>query len=76
MESGARGFLLKDAPAYYLTTAMDRGWPLPPAKRAEHDRTVAAAREALGEEVFAAAWARGHALPLEETVTDTLNSGQ
>ncbi len=50
----------------------DMGWPLPPAKRAKHDRTVAAARRALGEEAFAAAWVRGHALSLEEAITDTL----
>jgi len=50
----------------------DIGWALPPAKRAEHDRTVAAARGALGEEAFAAAWARGHELSLEETIKDTL----
>jgi hypothetical protein len=50
----------------------DMGWPLPPAKRAEHDRTVAAAREALGEEAYAAAWARGHELSLEEVIKDTL----
>jgi len=50
----------------------DRGWPLPPAKRAEHDRTVATARKALGEEAFAAAWARGHVLPVEETIADLL----
>jgi predicted ATPase len=54
----------------------DTGWPLPPAKRTEHDRTVAAAREALGEEAFAAAWVRGHALPLEEAITDTLSNGE
>ena len=54
----------------------DMGWPLPPVKRDEHERTVAAAREALGEEAFAAAWVRGHTLPLEEAITDTLsNSG-
>jgi tetratricopeptide (TPR) repeat protein len=50
----------------------DKGWPLPPAKRAEHDRIVAAARKALGGEVFAAAWASGHALPLDEALRDTL----
>jgi hypothetical protein len=50
----------------------DRGWPLPPVKRAEHDRTVAATHGALGEEAFTAAWARGHALPLEEAIEDTL----
>ena len=54
----------------------ERGWPLPPAKRAEHDLTVAAARGALGEDAFAAAWVRGHALPLEEAVTDTLSNGE
>ena len=52
------------------------GWPLPPAKRAEHDGTVAAAREALGEEAFAAAWVRGHALSLEKTITDTLSNDE
>ncbi|HEY6711236.1 MAG TPA: tetratricopeptide repeat protein [Rubrobacter sp.] len=50
----------------------DKGWPLPPAKRAENDRTVTAARAVLGEETFAAAWARGNALPLEEAIKDTL----
>jgi predicted ATPase/DNA-binding XRE family transcriptional regulator len=53
----------------------DKGWPLPPVKHAEHDRTVAAAREALGEEAFAAAWARGHALPLEGVIRNTLGYG-
>jgi predicted ATPase/transcriptional regulator with XRE-family HTH domain len=50
----------------------DKGWPLPPAKRAEHDHTVAAAHGALRQEAFTAAWARGHALPLEEAIKDTL----
>jgi hypothetical protein len=50
----------------------DKGWPLPPARRAEHERTVAAAREAFGEEAFEEAWARGHALPLEEVLEDLL----
>jgi non-specific serine/threonine protein kinase len=50
----------------------DTGWPLSPARRVEHDRTVAAARAALGEDAFTAAWAKGHALPLEEAIKDTL----
>jgi predicted ATPase/DNA-binding XRE family transcriptional regulator len=50
----------------------DSGWPLPPSKRTEHERTVAAAHGALGETAFTAAWARGHALPLEEAIKDTL----
>ncbi len=52
----------------------DRGWPLPPAKHAEHERTVAAARGALGEEACEEVWARGHRLPLEEVITDTLGN--
>jgi predicted ATPase/DNA-binding XRE family transcriptional regulator len=53
----------------------DRGWPLPPAKRAEQERTVAAARGALGEAAFEAAWAKGHALPSEEAIEHTLTPG-
>ena len=54
----------------------DRGWPLPPAKRAKNDRTVAAAREALGEEAFEAAWDRGHELPLEKAVSGALSNDE
>ena len=53
----------------------DRGWPLPPAKRAEHDRTVTAARAVLGGDAFAAAWKKGHELPLEELTTEAPGSG-
>ena len=53
----------------------DTGWPLPPSKRAEHDRTVAAARAALGEDAFTAAWAKGRALPLEEAIKGSLGDG-
>jgi hypothetical protein len=48
------------------------GTPLPPADRAEHDRSVAAVRTALGEEAFAAAWAEGRALTLEHAVAFAL----
>jgi hypothetical protein len=37
----------------------------------EHD--VAAARAALGETAFAAAWAEGRAMTIDETVTYVLN---
>jgi predicted ATPase/DNA-binding SARP family transcriptional activator len=43
-------------------------YPLPPPERAEHDRSVAAARAALGEEAFAAAWAEGRAMTLEAAI--------
>jgi hypothetical protein len=29
----------------------------------------------LGEDAFTAAWAKGHALPLEEAIRDTLGDG-
>ena len=38
------------------------------ARRAGHERGVAAVREALGETAFAAAWAVGRAMPLEDAV--------
>ena len=41
---------------------------LPPVHRAEHDRSVAAVRTALGEGAFAAAWAEGRAMSLDEVV--------
>jgi predicted ATPase len=44
------------------------GAALPPAERAGHDRSVAAVRTALGEDAFAAAWAEGRAMPLEQAV--------
>jgi tetratricopeptide (TPR) repeat protein len=44
------------------------GYPVPLVHRVEHERSVAAIRAALGEEVFAAAWAEGRAMPLEESV--------
>jgi hypothetical protein len=45
----------------------------PKAERAVHDRSVAAVRTALGEEVFAAAWAEGQAMPLEQACAYALD---
>jgi len=46
------------------------GAPLSPIGRTTYDHTVAATREALGEITFAAAWAAGQALPLEQAVVE------
>jgi tetratricopeptide (TPR) repeat protein len=48
------------------------GTPLFPVDRPEYDRSVAAARGALGEEAFVAAWAEGRALELEQAVASAL----
>jgi hypothetical protein len=42
--------------------------PLAPSLRAGHARAARDLREALGETAFAAAWAKGRALPLEEAI--------
>jgi hypothetical protein len=44
------------------------GEPLPPVDRADHERNVAAARAALGEEGFAAAWVEGRKMTVEQAV--------
>jgi tetratricopeptide (TPR) repeat protein len=40
----------------------------PPAERAEHDQRAAALRAALGEAAFAAAWAEGRAMSLQQAI--------
>jgi predicted ATPase/DNA-binding SARP family transcriptional activator len=44
------------------------GSPLPPNKREESERRLAAVRAALGEEAFAAAWAKGRSMTLEQAI--------
>ena len=75
--AAAQGRMERAARLCGATAALreDTGWPLPPARRAEHDRTATAARVVLGEDAFTAAWAKGHALPLEEAIRDTLGDG-
>jgi ATP/maltotriose-dependent transcriptional regulator MalT len=48
------------------------GAPVPPEYRAAYERTAAAARTALGEEAFTAAWAEGRTMPWEQAVTYAL----
>jgi len=47
-----------------------------PTARADHDCTVAAARAALGEEAFAAAWAKGHAMHFDEAIAEVLSDDE
>jgi tetratricopeptide (TPR) repeat protein len=51
------------------------GSPLPPPQQREHDRTREQTEAALGEVAFAAAWAEGRAMGLEEAVACALASG-
>jgi DNA-binding CsgD family transcriptional regulator/tetratricopeptide (TPR) repeat protein len=48
------------------------GVPIPRMIRVGQERAVAAARARLGEETFAAAWAAGRALPIEQAVAEAL----
>jgi hypothetical protein len=44
------------------------GAPVETDERDAHERKVMAVRAALGEAAFAAAWAEGHQMPLEQAV--------
>jgi tetratricopeptide (TPR) repeat protein len=46
--------------------------PVPPVERADLDGVIAGGRAALGETAFAAAWAAGQAMPLDEVITEAL----
>ena len=48
------------------------GAPLPPVDRPDHDDDDSATRAALGEAAFAAAWAAGRALTVEQAVAEAL----
>jgi tetratricopeptide (TPR) repeat protein len=56
-----------------LRTAL--GAPLPPSERTDYDRDVASSRAQLDAATFAAAWAQGRALPLEQAIADALDDG-
>ena len=51
------------------------GTSLAPADRADYERTVAAACAGLDEAVWAAAWAEGRGMPLEEAIATALEGG-
>ena len=45
------------------------GTPIPPVYRADYERSVAAARAQLGEQAFAAVWAEGRMMTLEQVLS-------
>jgi tetratricopeptide (TPR) repeat protein len=45
------------------------GTPIPPVCRADYDRSVAAGRAQLGEKAFAAAWAKGRMMTLDQVLS-------
>jgi predicted ATPase/class 3 adenylate cyclase len=49
------------------------GLALPPRQRPRHEQRIAAIRDALDQKVFAAAWARGKAMSIDEAVAYALN---
>jgi predicted ATPase/class 3 adenylate cyclase len=47
-----------------------------PTRRADYECALAAARAALGEEVFMAAWAAGQAMTIEEVIAEALGNSE
>jgi hypothetical protein len=43
-----------------------------PKERAEHEQAIASARAALGDEAFAAAWADGSKMTVEQAIAFAL----
>jgi len=52
------------------------GVSMPPAARTEHDRNVTAARAQLGEEAFAAVWAEGQVMTMEQAIEYALEESE
>jgi hypothetical protein len=50
-------------------------FPIVPADHATQLERIAAARAGLGPEAFAAAWAAGRTLPLDQAIAEALESG-
>ena len=62
LEQGSRLFGAAEALREVLSI------PIPLSDRDEHDRSLAAVRASLGEEAFAAAWAEGRKMSMEEAI--------
>jgi predicted ATPase/DNA-binding SARP family transcriptional activator len=69
--AAAIGARMEDAARWFGAAAVLRqaiSAPVPASECEEHERRVAAVKEALGEPAFRAAWAEGAAMPLEEAI--------
>ncbi len=49
-----------------------KGMPLPPSDRADYERDVAATRAHLSADAFAASWAHGQTMSLEEAIREAM----
>jgi hypothetical protein len=49
-------------------------WEIEPRARRDRDRNLAAARAQLAEAEFAAAWAEGQAMPVEQAIGKALQA--
>jgi tetratricopeptide (TPR) repeat protein len=72
--AGAQGQLERAARLFGAAEVLreSTGTPLPPAYRAAYERDVTAIRAQLDDDVFAAAWAAGQALTLEQAIAEAL----
>jgi hypothetical protein len=64
--------LLASAAAWRETLAL----PRPPEEDERHERAVAALRDVLGADAFAAAWAAGQSLTSEQAIAEVLDVGR
>ena len=73
-----QGHIVQAARLLAAATALRRAHNLPgyPAARSYSDHILAATRAQLGNEAFAAAWASGQALTLEQAIAETLAAPQ
>jgi len=69
---GATTVLLAASGRRLENTERDLIGYIPITSQAEFERHVASVRAALGDAAFAAAWAKGRAMPLEQAVADAL----
>jgi hypothetical protein len=67
-----RAARLVGAVAAVWTARGRSAWDIEPRSRRDRDRNLAAARARLDEAAFAAAWAEGQAMSLEEAIAEAL----